>query len=92
VKVPEHTKTSQRYDVVMPLPKRSTIYFDPAIHRAVRLKAAATDRSISDLVNEAVQRSLSEDAADLETFEKRRREPNLDFEDVVREMRRSGKL
>jgi len=72
--------------------KRSTIYFDPDVHRALRLKAAAMDASISDLVNEAVRQRLSQDAADLEDFERRRREPNLDFEDVVRAMRRSGKL
>ena len=72
--------------------KRSTIYFDPAIHRALRLKAASLDVSISDIVNDAVKQTLSEDAADLEVFEKRRREPSLDFEDVVRAMKRSGKL
>ena len=72
--------------------KRSTIYFEPDIHRALRLKAAAMDISISDVVNDAVRRSLLEDADDLEIFEKRRREPNLDFEDVVRAMKRSGRL
>ena len=72
--------------------KRSTIYFDPDLHRALRLKAAATDRSISDVVNDAVQQTLSEDASDLEVFEKRRREPALDFEEVVLRLRRSGKL
>ncbi|HWS70509.1 MAG TPA: CopG family transcriptional regulator, partial [Thermoanaerobaculia bacterium] len=71
---------------------RSTIYFDPDLHRALRLKAAATDRSISDVVNDAVRQTLSEDAADLEVFEKRRREPTLDFEEVVLRLRRSGKL
>jgi hypothetical protein len=76
----------------MPASKRSTIYFDPAIHRALRLKAAAMDVSISDVVNEAVKQTLSEDAADLEAFETRRREPTLDFEDLVRAMKRSGKL
>jgi plasmid stability protein len=72
--------------------KRSTIYFDPDLHRALRLKAAALDRSISDVVNDAVRQTLSEDAADLEIFEKRRREPVLDFEEVVLRLRRSGKL
>ena len=72
--------------------KRSTIYFDPDVHRALRLKAAAMDVSISDVVNAAVKQTLSEDAKDLEVFEKRRREPNLDFDDVVRAMRRSGKM
>lgn len=76
----------------MPAPKRSTIYFDPELHRAIRLKAVAIDASISDVVNDAVRRSLSEDAADLADFDKRSREPVLDFEDVVRAMKRSGKL
>ena len=87
--------TPRRHDVilfVMAAPKRSTIYFDPEIHRALRLKAAATDRSISDVVNEAVRQTLSEDASDLEVFEKRRREPSVDFADVVLRMKRSGKL
>jgi len=72
--------------------KRSTIYFDPELHRAVRMKAAAMDLSVSDVVNEAVRRSLAEDAQDLEAFEKRSREPVLLFEDVVRSMKRRGKL
>jgi len=76
----------------MATPKRSTIYFDPELHRALRLKAAAMDRSISDVVNDAVRQILSEDAGDLEVFEKRRREPALDFEEVVLRLRRSGKL
>ena len=76
----------------MATPKRSTIYFDPEIHQALRMKAAAADKSISDIVNEAVRQTLSEDAADLEVFEKRRREPSLNFEDVVLRLRRSGKI
>jgi hypothetical protein len=75
----------------MATPKRSTIYFDPELHRAIRLKAAATDASISDIVNDAVRRSLSEDASDLREFEKRRREPTLPFEDVVLTMRRRAR-
>jgi plasmid stability protein len=76
----------------MATPKGSTIYFDPDLHRALRLKAAATDKSISDVVNDAVRQTLSEDAADLDAFEKRRREPALDFEGVALSLRRSGKL
>jgi plasmid stability protein len=72
--------------------KRSTIYFDPDLHRALRLTAASMDRSISDVVNDAVRQALSEDAAELEVFEKRRREPVLDFEEVVLRLRRSGRL
>jgi hypothetical protein len=72
--------------------KRATIYFDPDIHRALRLKAATSDRSISDLVNDAAERALAEDAEDLETFDKRKREPNLDFEQFVKALKRRGKL
>jgi hypothetical protein len=72
--------------------KRATVYFDPALHRALRLKAAETDRSLSDLVNEAVRLSLAEDAEDLSAFEERAGVPNLPFEAVVRELKRSGKL
>jgi hypothetical protein len=76
----------------MPARIRSTIHFEPDVHRALRLKAAATDRSISKVVNEAVRQALAEDAADLGMFVKRRREPNLDFEDVLARLRRSGKI
>lgn len=72
--------------------KRSTIYFDPPLHRALRLKAAETDRSLSDLVNDAVRLSLSEDAEDLTAFEERVGEPSIAFEDAVKALKRSGKI
>jgi hypothetical protein len=73
-------------------PKRATIYLPPEMHRALKLKAAAADRSVSDLVSEAVRLSLAEDAEDLAAFEKRSRERSLKFENVVRALRRRGKL
>ena len=73
-------------------PKRATVYFDSEIHRALRLKAAETDRSISDLVNEAVQLSLAEDAEDLAAFDNRVNEPNLPYEAVVKDLKRRGKI
>jgi len=72
--------------------KRATVYFDSHIHRALRLKAAETDESISDLVNAAVRQSLAEDAEDLAAFEERAKEPNLAFEAVVKDLRKRGKL
>ncbi len=72
--------------------KRATVYFDPVIHRALRLKAAETDRSLSELVNEAVKLSLAEDAEDLAAFEERASEPNLPFEAVVKELKKIGKI
>ena len=76
----------------MSLPKRATVYFEPEIHRALRLKAAATDRSISDMVNDAVKLALAEDAQDLAAFEERAHEKSVDFETVVRSLRRRGKI
>lgn len=72
--------------------KRATIYFDPELHRALRLKAAETDQSVSDLVNQAVKLSLSEDMADLAAFEARQDEPNLPFEEVLKDLRQRGKI
>jgi hypothetical protein len=72
--------------------KRATIYFDPDIHLALRLKAAETDRSVSELVNEAVKLALAEDAEDLAAFADRVREPELPFEDLVKDLRRRGKI
>ncbi len=71
---------------------RVTVYFDPWLHRALRLKAAETDRSVSDLVNEAVKLSLAEDAEDLAAFDERKDEPNLAFENVVKDLKRRGQI
>jgi hypothetical protein len=72
--------------------KRATVYFDPQIHRALRLKAAATERSVSELVNEAVELVLGEDAEDLEAFAQRRGGPLLSFDEVVQDLRRRGRI
>ncbi|MGC1816196.1 MAG: CopG family transcriptional regulator [Casimicrobiaceae bacterium] len=76
----------------MDQPKRSTIYFDPALHQALRLRAAATDRSISDMVNDAVRAALAEDAEDLAAFEERMDEPSVSFETLVRDLRKRGRI
>lgn len=72
--------------------KRATAYFDRDLHRALARKAAATERSISQVINEAVRLSLAEDAEDLKAFKNREHAPNLDFDDVVRSLRRRGKI
>ena len=72
--------------------KRATVYFDPALHRALRLKAAETDCSISDLVNEAVKQALAEDAEDFAAFKARENEADYLFEDVVKDLKRRGKI
>jgi hypothetical protein len=71
--------------------KRATVYFDPDLHQALRVKSAISSRSVSEIVNDAVRRSLAEDAADLAAFEGRAKELSLDFEAVVRSLRRRGK-
>jgi len=72
--------------------KRATVYFDPLLHRALRIKAAETETSVSDLVNEAVRVALGEDAEDIEAFEVREKEPDYAFEDVVKDLKRRGKI
>jgi hypothetical protein len=72
--------------------RRSTIYLDPELHRALRLKAVETERSMSDLVNDAVKLALVEDAEDLEAFDERASEPDLLFETVVRALKADGKI
>ena len=73
-------------------PKRTTVYFEPDIHKALRLKSAVSERSMSEMVNDAVRHSLAEDAEDLAAFDERAEEPTVDFEDFVKKMKRSGKL
>ncbi len=77
---------------MMDAPKRATVYFEADIHRALRLKAAAADRSVSEMVNDAVKAALAEDADDLTSFDERRREPTLSFDSFVRGLRRRGRL
>ncbi len=72
--------------------KRTTIYLDPQLHRALRLKAAETEHSMSELVEEAIKLSLAEDSIDLAAFEQRRKEPSLAFEDVLKKLRKNGKI
>jgi len=72
--------------------KRATVYFEPYLHRALRLKAAETDSSVSELVNDAVREALAEDAEDLAAFEDREKEPELMFEYVVKDLKRRGKI
>ena len=72
--------------------KRITVYLQPEYHRALRVKAAETEYSVSALVNEAVQNALREDALDLEAFETRADEPSIAFEKVLKKLRKDGKL
>jgi len=72
--------------------KRATIYFDAAVHQALRLKAAAADRSISDMVNDAVKAALAEDAEDFDAFDQRKSEPSISFDSLVRDLKKRGRI
>jgi len=74
------------------LTKRATVYLDPGLHRALRLKSVETSRSMSDLINDAVRDELAEDADDLAAFRARRNEPTVAFEEFVKELKRDGKI
>ena len=70
--------------------KRATIYFDPTLHKALRLKSVETSRSVSELVNDAVREALSEDADDLLAFEERADEALISYEEMVKRLKKDG--
>lgn len=76
----------------METPKRATVYFESEVHRALRLKAAASDRSISEMVNDAVRVTLAEDAEDLAAFSERKGDKSLSFDTFVQGLRRRGRI
>jgi plasmid stability protein len=74
------------------LSKRSTIYFEEEIHQALRIKAATTHQSVSEVVNEAVRSALREDQEDLNAFTQRVNEPTLTYEELLEDLKTHGKL
>jgi plasmid stability protein len=72
--------------------KRSTIYLDPDLHRALRLKAIHTGRSMSDLVNETVRMAFREDQEDLSAFDERVKEPEMTYEALLKDLKAHGKI
>ncbi|MCP4679461.1 MAG: CopG family transcriptional regulator [Deltaproteobacteria bacterium] len=74
------------------LTKRATIYLEPDLHKAVRLKSVETARSMSDVINEAIRQALAEDSEDLESFKNRENEPVISFEEALKKLKKSGKI
>jgi hypothetical protein len=72
--------------------KRATIYFDPDLHKALRFKAVETSRTVSDLVNDAVREALSEDAEDLLAFDERADEALVSYEEMVKRLKKDGRI
>lgn len=72
--------------------KRATVYLDPDLHKALRLKSAETSRSISELVNNAIKEALAEDAEDIAAFEERAREPLISYDEMIKRLKRDGRI
>ncbi len=72
--------------------KRTTFYIDNHLHHALRIKSAETEQSMSELVQEAIKLSLAEDSIDLAAFEDRRKESSLPFENVLKKLKKNGKI
>jgi plasmid stability protein len=74
------------------LSKRSTIYLDPALHKALRVKALETSRSMSAIINEALREALTEDAEDIAAFEERANEPLISYEQMIKRLKKDGRI
>jgi len=74
------------------LSKRSTIYLDPALHKALRMKALETSRSMSALINDAIREALAEDAEDLAAFEERANEPLISYDEMIKRLKKDGRI
>jgi hypothetical protein len=74
------------------LAKRATIYLDPILHKALKLKSVETSRSISDLVNSAVREALVEDAEDIAAFDERAGEPLISYDEMVKRLKKDGRI
>jgi hypothetical protein len=72
--------------------KRATVYLDPELHKALRLKAVETSRSVSELVNSAVREALAEDAEDIAAFEERVSEPLIPYDEMVKRLKRDCRI
>jgi plasmid stability protein len=77
---------------VSELSKRATVYFDPALHQALRIRAATSSQSLSELVDEAVRQFMKEDHEDLETYASRVAEPEISYETLLNDLKKHGKI
>jgi len=79
-------------DIMATPAKRATVYFDPIIHKALKLKSIETSKSISELVNTAVKEILAEDAEDISAYEERANEPLISFSEMVKRLKKDGRI
>ncbi|MGY8863908.1 MAG: hypothetical protein ACKVJ2_14925, partial [Pseudomonadales bacterium] len=74
------------------LSKRSTVYFEPDIHQALKIRAASAHLSVSELVDEAVRLLMREDQEDLAAVSARTNEPDISYEDLLNDLKSHGKI
>ena len=72
--------------------KRATVYLDPELHKALRLKSVETSQSVSELINNAVREALAEDAEDISAFEERVAEPLISYDEMVKRLKEDGRI
>jgi post-segregation antitoxin (ccd killing protein) len=72
--------------------KRTTIYLDGDLHKALRLKSIETSKSMSEMINEAVKASLAEDFEDLAAFKERAGESLVSYEEMVKRLKLDGRI
>ena len=71
---------------------RTTIQLEAALHEAVRLKADADQRIMSDIVNHALRVVLQQDEEDLAAFEERAGDELLGYEEFLSRLKTDGTL
>ncbi|MBP7766508.1 MAG: hypothetical protein KA113_15080 [Syntrophaceae bacterium] len=71
---------------------RATVYLDPELHKALKLKAVETAQSLSKLVNDAIKESLVEDVEDIAAFEERAKEPLISYEAMIKRLKKDGRI
>jgi hypothetical protein len=74
------------------LTKRATVYFEPKIHRLLKVKAAETSSSISEIINRLLNQEFLEDAEDIKVFESRAKEPAVTYESLLKELKDEGRI
>ena len=72
--------------------KRTTIYLNPELHKALRMKAAASSKSVTELINDAVRESLAEDTEDNAAILVREKEPSISYDEMVKRLKKDGLL
>lgn len=71
---------------------RTTLTINDEIFRALKIRAAESDETISKYVEDAIKYQLLEDAEDIEDARKRQDEPEYPFEDLVKKFKSEGLL